>query len=123
MKPFLIFLFLLIITASCNSGKSGSEDISTKPQQLLSEEQMADVITDIRLTEAAISQLTSAGAESPEVVADFYYGKLFEKHQITSEILRENLDYYSKDPQIMHEILAQVVNNLTEVHTEVSTQK
>ncbi|MBN2747688.1 MAG: DUF4296 domain-containing protein [Bacteroidales bacterium] len=123
MKPFLIFFFLLIITVSCNSGKSDREDISGKPQQLLSEEKMADVITDIRLTEAAISQLTSAGAESPEVVADFYYRKLFEKHQITSEILRENLDYYSKDPQIMHEILAQVVNNLTEVHTEVSTQK
>lgn len=117
--PILQILFLAILMISCTAKK---ETHIEKPEHFLDEETFFNVVLDARITEGIIRNTVSYG-KAPEEVSKFYYDKLFHKYGISAKDYQENLAYYSKDPEKIHEIYAKVVTRLTEIQSEWASRK
>jgi hypothetical protein len=104
---------------ACSSPR---EESVPKPENFFTEKEMVEILTDFRLTESIVRQMASYG-EDTKILSDYYYKKVLEKHQITSDDFKDNLKYYSAQPEKMYKIYSKVVNKLTEIHSEVSTRK
>jgi hypothetical protein len=118
MKYFLV-LFVILFFAACDARE---EVYVKKPQPFFDEEKMVEIISDLKLTEGAIQQMSAYGDDA-KMVSQYYYNKVLQKHQISAEEFKANLVYYSAYPDIMHQIYSRVVNRLTEMHTEISNRK
>jgi hypothetical protein len=120
MKYF--FLFILSISLfSCDTELSTDDSVREEPTHLLSKEVFTDLYYDIQLTEAAVRIEIGKGADSKEISA-YLYEELLEKYGITPTDLKENVRYYSSDPQQMSEIQTNVVNRLTKKEAELTNQ-
>ena len=119
MKIKILILFTIILSACFSSSEEGR---IKKPDHFLKQDKMVEVTVDFRLTEAAIRQMAGYG-ENTKVLSKYYYKKVLEKHHITADIYKANLAYYSKHPDELHQIYSRVVARLTEIQTELATQK
>ena len=119
MKLKVLFALFIFITA-CSS-ESSKEKIR-KPSHFLKQNEMVEVSVDFRLTEAAIRQMAGYG-EDTKKLSKYYYGKVLKKHHLSAKEYEENLVYYAKNPEKLHQVSSRVVARLTEIQTELSTQK
>lgn len=81
MRCFAGFLFLLLCLFSCNS----KDDVIVAPERLIDPEQMAEVIVDINLVEAQLTEIQFLQSLVKDSVRSYYSG-LFLKHNITQEL-------------------------------------
>ena len=109
MKHYRIFaLFIVLILSSCTEG-------APKPKPLLSKKQMAELLTEVQLTEMALQQLQNERnykIDSMQLYTHAAYSELFGKYGLTQETFEANLyyrTYYSRD---LEKIYAQVQQNL-----------
>ena len=110
MRCFAGFLFLLLCLFSCNS----KDDVIVAPERLIDPEQMAEVIVDINLVEAQLTEIQFLQSLVKDSVRSYYSG-LFLKHNITQEQLNENLQYYVSRGAIMDSIYDNAINMLSEM--------
>jgi len=99
-----LFAFTLIF--SC---KSGSEE--NKPAGLISEEKMADVLTDIRLLEGAYAG-DFQRVDTSEYAIGAYYEQLFAKHQLNRSSFMDSYTYYAQHPEMMLRVETEVSRKL-----------
>jgi len=119
MKLKILILLTVVLSACFSSSEKGR---IKKPDHFLKQDEMVEVTVDFRLTEAAIRQLAGYG-EDTKVLSKYYYKQVLKKHHITADIYKENLTYYSKHPDELHQIYSRVVARLSEIQTELATQK
>lgn len=119
MYKVLVIISIIFIFFGCGHT---TEIEYSKPKPFINHDKMIEIITDFRITEGAIRQMVSYGEDS-RVVTEYYYKKVLKKYDITPETYKANLEYYANKPDEMHEIYSEVVNKLTEMHTELSTRK
>ena len=100
----LLLLLALMLLASC-----GGKDEVKKPEMLLSEQQMIDVLTDSYLIEAELNQKKSTG-ESVGELQDTYYNQLFEHYGINDTVFEQNMRYYSYQLPVLERIMDSVTN-------------
>ena len=109
--PYSILLILLILQ-SC-SESTGEK----KPDGLISEEKMAEIMVDVRLLEG-----TYAGdfqrVDSSEFKMDSYYEQLFAKHNITREAFLASSEYYALHPEDLLRIETEVGKKLEVLSAE-----
>ena len=103
MKRFLILSFCLLSFASCASGD--------KPEGLLSEDKMVEVLIDIHLTEGLTSAMPVA-YDSSKVLYNLLEKDVFIKHQVSDSVFTQSLLYYLQDPAEMEQIYSRVVDSL-----------
>ena len=115
-----ILILLTVIIAACQS--SPTKERVKKPHHFLKQDEMVEITVDFRLTEAAIRQLAGYG-EDTKILSKYYYRHLLEKYKLTATDYEENLKYYSDHPDKLHQIYSRVLARLTEIQTELSTQK
>jgi hypothetical protein len=96
--------FTLII--SC---KNGSEEVN--PTGLLSEEKMAEVLTDIRLLEGVYAG-DFQRVDTSEYAIGAYYEQLFAKHQLTRSIFMDSYTHYAQHPEMMLRVETEVSRKL-----------
>lgn len=107
------FILFSILLFSCeNENRQGSID----SEQLLSEKQMIDILTDVHIVEGAKIGRKIMG---DTLMMDAYYRKIFSKHKIDKKQLDENYRYYSSDPEKMDGIYEKVLDNLNKLQVEV----
>lgn len=104
-------LFALLITAltlvfSC---KSSSEE--RKPAGLISEEKMAEILTDIRLLEGVYAG-DFQRVDTSEYAIGAYYEQLFAKHQLVRDVFMESYTYYAEHPEMMMRVETEVSRKL-----------
>jgi hypothetical protein len=109
----LIFLsfFMTSTIVSC------SGDASEKPDQVLDEKEMVDVLVDVHLAEAVLTRIRGKG-ENVEELTDAYYQKVFEKHEINKKIFDTSMYYYQQNLGEMDEIYEQVITELNKMERE-----
>lgn len=95
--------------------------VVNKPDRLLTQEQLIEVMVDFRIAEASIRHIAGKG-ENTKKITPYYYKPMLQKHNITIEEYGANLEYYSHDPDKMDQIYAEVVNRLSELQTEVRSR-
>lgn len=101
MKHFL-FLFGTIFLISC------SNNPTPKPDNLLDEEVMVDIIFDISILQAADGAYTYKLAESNIEMDQF----LYKKYNIDSTTYSQNQRYYASDPAKYKKIYKKVIERL-----------
>ena len=102
-KGLFLALFVLLLLPSCNHKKV------RKPEVLLTEQQMIDVLADVYLIEARLNQMRSVG-ENVTPYQDTYYDQVFEHYGITDTIFDANMYYYSHELPVLERIMDSVMN-------------
>ncbi len=111
-KLLIILSFFLTLTiASCSGGDS------EKPDQVLDEKEMVDVLVDVHLAEAVLTRVRGKG-ENVEGLTNAYYQKVFEKHEINKKIFDTSMYYYQQNLGEMDEIYEQVITELNKMERE-----
>ena len=102
-RSFLVASALAVtLMISC---KGGSEE--AKPAGLVSEEKMADVLTDIRLLEGAYAG-DFQRVDTSEYAIGAYYEQLFSKHQLSRANFMDSYTYYAQHPEMMMRVETEV---------------
>ncbi|MBL7836228.1 MAG: DUF4296 domain-containing protein [Bacteroidetes bacterium] len=110
MKPFLLFILICMgVLSSC--GEQQAESTSSKPDWVLDENKMVDIIVDLRIADAAVYLNTNMPPR--DKVKDWAF--IMKKHQIHDSIFRKSHDYYAAHPEIAEDIYEQVIDRLNEM--------
>lgn len=97
---FLLLAFMALM--SC-----GSREKVPKPEVLLTEAQMVDLLADAYLVEADLNTRKTRG-ENVQSLQGAYYAQIFEHYGITDSIFDQNMNYYSHDLVTLERIMDSV---------------
>lgn len=114
MKRITLVCFLIIGLYACNS--------KGKPDNLLSQDKMVEVLVDIHLTEGITSALPIA-YDSSQVLYKLLEYDVFLKHEVEDSVFSESLRYYMADPTIMDKIYLRVVDSLTVIDSSSKSEE
>lgn len=112
---FALTLALAMVIASCNN-------LNVKPpKDLLSEDRMVEIITDIEIIEGKLHFNNERNGNAEELKVS-YYQQLYEHHNITKEQFIDNLNYYTQKPELLENIMTRVVDSITKEQISLSKQ-
>lgn len=113
---FTLLIFFFAISA-CD--KSHIE----KPENLIGEKQMIDMLVDVHLAEATfnIGKYNDENMKNSSS-ADFYYSVL-EKYQVPDSVFEKSFVYYASQIKQFERMYRQVMNRLNEMEQEFSGRK
>ena len=105
----LLFLFLSLFVFSC------SKNPAPKPDNLLDEEVMVDIIYDISILQATDGSMPYKLTEHT-IEMDEY---IFEKYKIDSVTYRQNQRYYAADARKYKKIYKKVIERLDQEKADI----
>ncbi len=97
-------LIIGVLSFSCND--------AFRPANVLSEEKMAEVITELQIAEAKVKNLRIR-VDSAKVVYANYELEIFERLGITDKAYLSSLEYYLENSRAMSRINQAVIDTLT----------
>lgn len=109
MKKILILIFgISLCCQACTSSRS------EKPKNLLSKNEMAELITEIRVTEVQLynEHTKHYNEDSIRLHSQIAYAPIFAKYKISYKDYEDNINYYVSQPDKLEDILEQVTKNL-----------
>lgn len=115
-KAIFIFILLVFAFVSCEEG------VLPKPENLIKEKQMIEILADIHLAEATFTQFRYDSAKAHSTSADFYYS-ILDKYQIRDSVFEQSLVFYSSTPKEFEEMYRKVMNKLSALEQEYSGRK
>jgi hypothetical protein len=119
--PTWILVSWLVLFVSC-SGKQNL--IPGMGDDVLSREEMTDLLVDINLAESGLRvgnvQRTQA---SDSLYQQSLFLEVFKKNDVTPDQFNSSLDYYSRRVDDMNEIFGEVINRLTVMQAELQGSK
>ena len=119
MKKLLLIPLLFVLVVAC-----GRKDKGFRPERLLTEHEMIEVMTDVQIIEADINYQKSEERDqdkqdsvkiAPKDYAKMtreYYDQLFAHYGITDSIFTQNMRYYTERPEVLERIMDSVTNRL-----------
>lgn len=107
---FIWLMILVFLLGSCQSVEEPQ-----KPDDLISEDKMVEVLTDLAILNSA-KNFNRRRLEEKGIQPDVY---LYEKHDIDSTRLARSMEYYAKDYERFEDIFAQVKNDLEAMQMEL----
>lgn len=116
---FRNFFYFLVVVFLFSCYHENREEVQA-PEHLLTKEEMVDIITDIQITEGALTYRRTKRLEL-KYIREAMYRKVFEEHGITPTILHENYDYYNSDPKEMEDIYESVLAKLSRMQSETNS--
>lgn len=112
----LIFILLVFVVVSCD------EPAVPKPENLIKEKQMIEMLADIHLAEATFVRFRYDSAMVHSKSADFYYSVL-DKYQVQDSLFEQSFVYYASTPKSFEEMYRKVMNELSALEQEYSGRK
>ena len=103
MIRIILFGMMILVPSAC--GKSG------KPEGILTEKQMVNVMTELYLAEEKANRL-SIPYDSVKEVFPIFSAKAFEKAGVSDTLFRKSLDYYMSKPDKLENIYTILVDSL-----------
>jgi hypothetical protein len=117
-----LFTDLLFVIFACAFCSSCSHKGDETPSNIISKDKMIAVLVDIHLAEASadnrllnLEQINSALATR--------YDSLFKKHDITFDQFKTSYDYYLAHADVLSEIYAEVVTELSTRDSKVNANR
>lgn len=99
----------IVLSISCSNQQINQ---TIKPNNLLSRQQMADIIGDIQLTEAAVTQKNYT-PDSANMINAGYYDMIYANHKVSKADFESSYHYYISTPDELDSIYAKVIENLS----------
>ena len=108
MKGKVFLTVLILLVCGC---KKKEMHINDKPDWVISEDQMVDMIVDIRIADAAvyINQKTLPRDKA----ADLTF--IMKKYHTNDSIFDKSHDYYAEHPEVAENIYERVIDRLSEM--------
>lgn len=117
IKRIFIIILMALVFFSC------SKPTVKKPEILVHEDQMIDMLVDIHLAEATFN--TRRHRDSlvmKSSSADFYYS-ILNKYQIPDSVFEQSFVFYASQPRKFEKMYRQAMNKLNEMEQEYSGRK
>lgn len=113
MKPYLIILFSFTLFFACS--KQNTPKVSeSKPEWVIEETKMIDIILDLRLVDA--SQFIFSDKPPRDKAKDWDF--VMKKHQVVDTIFINSHDYYAGHPKVLEGMYEKVINQLSEMQSD-----
>ncbi len=119
MKMFVNIIgliFLIILFSGCD------EAWIDKPENLLPEKQMVNILTDIHISNSMLNTTKYTGGENKFTQADFYYSVL-KKHEVIDTVFEQSLLYYSYYPKNYEKMYSKVLDKLVQLEAEYTKKQ
>ncbi|GLU51109.1 hypothetical protein Dfri01_05700 [Dyadobacter frigoris] len=94
-----------IIFAGCNKEE-------TPPDGTLSEEKMADILTDIHIAESRVTRLQLKSLDSSILIFDQLKQGVWKKYKVDTLVYRNSYSFYMTHPQYMTRIYENVAKQI-----------
>lgn len=108
-----LLIFFLVFFLACEDSK--------KPQDLISEDKMVEVLTDLHIAEGAMRTYYLSN-DSMKHYAKAYYNTVCEKHGVTYKQYRASYMYYAGEQGKMEEIMDKVLENLSKKESGIEAK-
>ena len=112
MRIPLLLLLLTLIIISCNDKKDDNPNV-------LSREQIVDILADIQLVEAKLSFEKRSLTDLDEL-SERYYESLFLKYNISKEQFDESLHFYENNTEALNDIYTDVITKLNKIQGDIN---
>jgi hypothetical protein len=118
MKKISTILFLaLLVVFSC------SKPPVEKPENLIEQERMINILVDVHMAEAAFnSRRHRDSLVQRSSSTDFYYS-ILQEHEVQDSVFERSLVFYASQPRQFERMYRKVMNQLTEIEQEYSGRK
>ena len=111
---FIIILLVLFAFVSCE------EPPAEKPEHLIKENQMINMMVDIHLAQSTYSNRHNQDSLLKNTTAtDFYYSVL-NKYNVADSSFEKSYVYYASSPKKFEKMYRKVINKLNEMEQEYS---
>lgn len=115
-KKLIPLIFIVAAFISCD------KPVIEKPDHLLKEKKMIEMLVDIHLAEATFNHMRYDSIVRNSSSANFYYSVL-EKYQVPDSVFEKSYVYYVSDPKNFEKMYREVVNKLVEIEQDFSGRK
>ena len=112
----VILLLLFFVFVSCD--KLPVE----KPENLIKEKKMIDMLVDIHIAEATFIHMRYDSIIRNSSSANFYYS-ILEKYEVPDSVFEQSFVFYASVPRDFEKMYRKVMNQLSEVEQEYSGRK
>ena len=119
MKYLFFIVILFLSFSSCKVEKEKKQD--QIPENIISVEQMDEVLIDIHLAEAALKYKRAKG-EKFKFYSNQYFDHIFKKHNISKKQFEESLKYYYKHEEQLDDIYENVLEELERIKKEANKE-
>ncbi len=109
---YILLLLFIFLGFSCKEKKG-----FPKPNNLINEKQMVNMLYDIHLGEAYANQYRFQDEMDKIKSKDMYYSVL-DKYEVADSVFSQSIVYYSSMPKIYERIYQQVVDRLNMLQEE-----
>ena len=117
MKKYILILIILFWAfVSCD--KLPVE----KPENLIKEKQMIDMLVDIHIAEATYRHLQYDSVIRKSSSSNFYYS-ILDKYQIPDTVFEKSFVFYASSPKNFEKMYQDVMNKLSQIEQEYSGRK
>ena len=104
-RPFLLLTLFVVGLLSCEGSDS-------PPGDLIPQEKMAEILTEIHVAEARVTHLQLRSQDSSIFVYDKLQRRIWEKNKVDTSLYRKSYTYYTSHPTLLTEIYNTVEKNL-----------
>jgi hypothetical protein len=114
MRKYIWAMIVMIAMSSCYHVNEEQVKI---PNKLLSEKELAEIITEMQITESGFivaNKMKIRKSEKPR-----YYKAILEKYDVTLDDIRDNMIYYHSQPKVMQGIYETSLENLSKLQNEI----
>lgn len=119
MRKLIFISSIALVLAAIGCSKPPVE----KPENLLREDQMVNMLVDIHLAEATfINRRSIDSLVENSSSANFYYS-ILDKYQVTDSVFEKSFVFYASNPRKFEKMYRQAMNELNEMEQEFSGRK
>jgi hypothetical protein len=111
MKRPLIYLLFFSVMFSCAKKQV---KVANKPDWVIDEKKMVDIITDLSIVNAATYINTNSPPRDRAKDVNF----VMKKYQVTDSLFRKSHDYYAEHPEVAEKLYEQVVDKISEMEAD-----
>ncbi|MDB4584490.1 DUF4296 domain-containing protein [Draconibacterium sp.] len=115
-RLFTILSIFLVTFVSCD--KLPIE----KPENLIKEKKMIDMLVDIHIAEATYRHMQYDSTIRNSSSANFYYS-ILDKHQVPDSVFEKSFVFYASSPKQFEKMYQDVMNKLSQVEQKYSGRK
>lgn len=116
MKKLAIILTFFSVFISCDNS------VIKKPDHLISEKQMINMLYDIHLAEATYNRMRNDSIVRKSSSENFYYS-ILAKYEVADSVFEKSFVYYASVPKNFEKMYREVMNKLSETEQEYSGRK
>ncbi len=110
--------YLIIVCSLCFSCGYKDNTLPSPPQNTIPREKLINVLVDLHLIEASMTQYYGVPIDM-KLKAATYYALLYKKHTITHQEFVHSMYYYAQDLKYLGKIYQEVITRLSVMQTSV----